>query len=163
VVGLTSVTPIQRKIVLLSASGAGVGYFPFFPGTMGTLIAIPVSIALNRLASLSITLAVLVLVMAIYCAITLSSKACEILGQKDPQIIVIDEIVGFLLANFAARPRISVLLISFILFRSFDIAKVFPASRLEQLPGGLGVVLDDVMAGIYTFAIMQLLVAEGMV
>ncbi|HSK31213.1 MAG TPA: phosphatidylglycerophosphatase A [Candidatus Limnocylindria bacterium] len=151
-------TSFQQRIVLLSATGAGAGYFPLFPGTVGTLVAVPFSLALNRLAAYSIGLAGITLVAAIFCAIWLSNKAGKILQQKDPRVIVIDEIVGFLLANFAAPNRATVLLTSFMLFRFFDIAKVFPASRLEKLPGGSGIVLDDIMAGIYTFTLVQLLV-----
>jgi phosphatidylglycerophosphatase A len=95
------------------------------------------------------------LVAAIFCAIWLAGKASEILRQKDPGAIVIDEIVGFLVANFAAPNRLSVFLTAFVLFRFFDIAKVFPARRLENLPGGMGIVFDDIMAGIYTVLIVQ--------
>ena len=155
----TTVISIREKLVLLSASGAGAGYFPLFPGTIGTLVAIPFSLALNHLANFSLALAGLTLVAAVFCAIWLASQASEILRQKDPGVIVIDEIAGFLLANFAAPTRVSTLLMSFMLFRFFDIAKIFPAARLEKLPGGAGIVLDDIIAGIYTFAIVQLLVA----
>lgn len=78
-------------------------------------------------------------------------------------MIVIDEIVGFLLANFAAPTSASTLLMRFFLFRFFDITKVFPASRLERLPGGTGIVADDLMAGVYTFVALRLLGAWGMV
>jgi phosphatidylglycerophosphatase A len=155
----TTVISIGEKLVLLSASGAGAGYFPIFPGTIGTLVAIPFSLALNHLANFSLALAGVTLVAAVFCAIWLASKASEILRQKDPGVIVIDEIAGFLLANFAAPNRSSVLLAGFILFRFLDITKIFPASRLEKLPGGAGIVLDDIMAGVYTLAIVRLLVA----
>ena len=152
---------IQQKLILFAATGAGTGYLPLIPGTIGTLVAIPISLALNHLATFSLGLAIVSLAVAIGCAIALSSRACEILRQKDPQVIVIDEVVGFLLANFLSLGKFSVLLTSFILFRFFDIVKIFPASRLERLPGGAGVVLDDVAAGIYTFVLVQLLLRLG--
>jgi len=155
----TIVISNRQKLVLLSASGVGAGYFPLFPGTIGTLVAIPLSLALNNLANFSLAFAVLTLFAAVYCAIGLASKASELLGQKDPGLIVVDEIAGFLVANFTAPNRISVLLTAFMLFRFFDIAKIFPASWLEKLPGGLGIVLDDIIAGVYTLVIVQLLVA----
>jgi phosphatidylglycerophosphatase A len=142
-------------------TGAGVGYIPRLPGTMGTVVAIPFSLALNRVAVINFTLAILILIASIYCAIWLSTKAANILKQKDPQVIVIDEIVGFVAANFLAPPRLSALLWSFFLFRFFDIAKVFPTNRLEQLPGGAGIVLDDVMAGLYTLISLRLLLKIG--
>ena len=85
------------------------------------------------------------------------------LRQKDPRIIVIDEMAGFLVANFLSAPRIVPLLLAFCLFRFFDIAKVFPASKLEKLPGGAGIVLDDVTAGLYTFVVLRLLLSWGFV
>ena len=90
------------------------------------------------------------LIGSICCAIGLSTQGAEILGQKDPGIIIIDEIAGFMVAYFTAPFEI-------LLFRFFDIAKVFPASTLEKLPGGAGIVLDDVMACIYTLVILRLI------
>jgi phosphatidylglycerophosphatase A len=150
-----------QRAVLFCVTGAGAGYIPRLPGTVGTLVAIPFSLALNRVAVINFTLAILILIASIYCAIWLSTKAAGILKQKDPQIIVIDEIVGFVAANFLAPPRLSALLWSFVLFRFFDIAKVFPTNRLERLRGGAGIVLDDVMAGLYTLISLRLLLKIG--
>jgi phosphatidylglycerophosphatase A len=151
------VTNLERKITLFFVTGAGVGYIPYIPGTMGTVLAIPFSIGLNRLADTTLAFAALTLAGLVIGAIKWSTKAAEILRQKDPQVIVADEIVGFMIANFLAPARLAPLIFSFILFRFFDIAKVYPASRLEKLPGGAGIVLDDVMAGIYAFVIVQVL------
>jgi phosphatidylglycerophosphatase A len=131
------------------------------PGTIGTLVAIPFSLALNQMAVSNLSLALLIVVGSIFCAIWLSTKGAGILKQKDPQLIVIDEIVGFLTANFLAPPRLTALLWTFLLFRFFDIAKVFPTKRLERLPGGAGIVLDDVMAGLYTLISLRLLLHIG--
>jgi phosphatidylglycerophosphatase A len=146
----------RRKFILILASGGGVGFSPFLPGTLGTLVSLPVSLAVNRLAKLQPMMALLALVGLILVAIILADRAARILQIKDPQIIVIDEIAGFAVANFLTNSA-SGLLIAFVLFRFFDIAKVFPAGRLETLPGGIGIVLDDIMAGIYTFMILRLL------
>jgi phosphatidylglycerophosphatase A len=156
-------TSLAAKAVLLSVTAGGVGYVPLFPGTVGTLVAIPFSLGLNRFADISLWLASITLMAAIFCAIALATTASELLRQKDPGIIVIDEIVGFLTANFAAPASLISLLTAFLLFRFFDIAKVFPTHRLEQLPGGAGIVLDDIMAGIYTFIVMRLLLTWGIV
>ncbi len=131
------------------------------PGTIGTLVAIPFSLALNHLALNYLPLAILIVLGAISCAVVLSTQGAVILKQKDPQIIVIDEIVGFLVANFLAPPRLTAVLWSFVLFRFFDIAKVFPTNRLEQLPGGAGIVLDDIMAGLYALICVRLLLGIG--
>jgi phosphatidylglycerophosphatase A len=152
----------KQKIILFLVTGAGIGYFPRLPGTAATFMAIPLSLALNRLTCVSLPLAVGVLVLAVACAIRLSSKGADILGQKDPQIIVIDEIVGFLIANFISAPNYLTLVLGFILYRFFDVAKIFPIAKLERLPGGSGIVLDDVMAGLYTFAIVHLMAWWGL-
>ena len=154
---------VWRKALLFCVSGAGAGYFPRMPGTIGTLVAVPFSIALNRLAAEKLSLAASIVVLSVLCAIALSTQGAQILKQKDPQIIVIDEIVGFLVGNFLAPFPWTVLFWSFLLFRFFDITKPFPIKRLEQLPGGAGIVLDDVMAGCYTFFALRLLLYFGWV
>jgi phosphatidylglycerophosphatase A len=146
-----------RRLILLLATGAGAGYLPWCPGTFGTVLAVPLSLELNHIAAWSRLLALLILVILIFCAVSLSKSAADLLRQTDPRVIVIDEIVGFLVANFLAPPGILASALAFAFFRFFDIAKVFPVSRLEKLPGGRGIVLDDVMAGLYAFGIMQVL------
>jgi phosphatidylglycerophosphatase A len=126
---------------------------------MGTVVAIPFSLGLNWIATSHFWLALFILIAAIVFAIWSADEAAKILKQKDPQRVVIDEIVGFLLANFLMPPSAAALLGSFVLFRFFDIAKIFPIDRIERLPGGAGIVLDDVMAGFY--ALMCLRVISG--
>ena len=122
---------------------------------MGSLVAVPISLTLNRLAETAPMFALILLVGLTFGAIKISTIAAEILHAKDPQIIVADEIVGFMIANFLTPLRWAPVLLGFLLFRIFDIAKVYPAARLEKLPGGLGIVLDDVLAGVYAFVIVQ--------
>jgi phosphatidylglycerophosphatase A len=152
-----------RKAVVFFVTGAGAGYFPRMPGTMGTLVAVPLSIALNGIAVRNVALAMFIVAASVICAIWASAKGARILQQKDPQVIVIDEIVGFLVGNFLAPPRWTSLLCGFVLFRLFDITKIFPINRLEGLPGGAGIVLDDVMAGLYTLISLRLLLMTGWV
>jgi len=146
---------LQRRFVLFIVSGAGVGYSPYLPGTMGTLAAIPISMIFNRFAAGAPFPFALLLAGLTVGAISLSTKAAKLLEQKDPQVIVIDEVIGFVIANYLAPARLAPLILSFLLFRFFDIAKIFPAARLEKLPGGTGIVLDDVMAGVYAFVVVQ--------
>jgi phosphatidylglycerophosphatase A len=148
------------KIALFLATGAGTGYLPFCPGTFGTIIAIPLSLFLNHIGASGLWPAALGLVGLTAISIWLADQASRLLRVKDPQVVVIDEIAGFALANFLTTSWIA-LLIAFGLFRFFDIAKIFPARRLEALPGGAGIVLDDMMAGLYTFLILRLLSATG--
>ena len=124
---------------------------------MGTILAVPISLGLNHIAQTTPLLAIGALAAVTVGVIKLCTDAAEVLQQKDPQIVIADEIVGFMIANFLAPLRLAPLLLSFLLFRICDIAKVYPAAKLEKLPGGTGIVLDDVLAGIYAFAIVQTL------
>jgi phosphatidylglycerophosphatase A len=155
------VNRFREPIVLFIVTGAGAGYSPWLPGTVGTFIAIPFSLALNRIAESNFLFATVLLSGSIGGAVWLCTKLAGMLKQKDPQFVVIDEIVGFLVANFLAPLSLTGLLWSFALFRFFDISKIFPANRLEQLPRGAGIVLDDVMAGVYTFVSLRLLLGIG--
>jgi len=152
----------QRTVILFFATGAGTGYFPWFPGTTGTLLAVPLSFALNRIATSSLALALLTLTAFIVTATWLCKMGEEIFQEKDCRKIVIDEIAGFLLANLLSPPGFEPTLWAFLLFRFFDIIKVFPAGRVEQIGGGIGVVLDDLVAGLYTFFVLRMLFLGGL-
>jgi phosphatidylglycerophosphatase A len=102
-------------------------------------------------------LGVALMVVIIVVAIQIADRGATALQQKDPQAVVIDEIAGFMIANFLVPSQIVPLIVSFALFRFFDIAKIYPAGPLEKLAGGRGIVLDDVMAGVYTLVIVQAL------
>lgn len=143
------------------ATGAGAGYAPLFPGTVGTLLAIPLSLALNRIAAVSLPLALLTLTAFIVSATWFCQKGEDLLRQKDSPKIVIDEVAGFLLGNFLSPPAIKPAAAAFLLFRFFDIIKIFPAGAAQKLPGGVGVMLDDLIAGFYTFLIVRLLAFWG--
>jgi phosphatidylglycerophosphatase A len=82
-------------------------------------------------------------------------------GLKDPQFVVIDEVAGQLIAFIAAPATWKSLLLGFILFRAFDIVKPWPIRNLERLPEGTGIVIDDVGAGLYALAVMQIVLHFG--
>jgi len=159
---LHQLSGLSPKVILFFATGFGVGYLPRLPGTAGTLLAVPLSVGVNAIAAISLPIALLTLAAAICCAIWLSTRAALILEQRDPPVIVIDEIVGFMIANLMAPRNVMLLGVAFLLFRFFDIAKVYPLSSLEKLPGGAGIVLDDVMAGLYVFGILRLVLSWGL-
>jgi phosphatidylglycerophosphatase A len=92
-------------------------------------------------------------------AATLVARAT---GLKDPQFVVIDEVAGQLITLIAVPISWKSLLLGFILFRGFDIVKPPPVRQLEHLPEGIGIVLDDVGAGIYALAIMQIVLHFGL-
>lgn len=126
-------------------------------------MAVPLSLGLNRIAGASFYLALLTLIAFIAFATWLCHAGEAIFGVKDSPKIVVDEIAGFLVANFASPPELKPALLAFLLFRFFDIIKPFPAGRAERIPGGLGVVLDDLIAGLYAFVVFRLFSAWGVV
>jgi phosphatidylglycerophosphatase A len=95
--------------------------------------------------------------LAVAVGIPAATRVSRATGIKDPQFVVIDEVAGQLIALIAAPVSWKTLLAGFILFRGFDISKPPPIRRLEQLPEGIGIVVDDVGAGIYALLVMQVL------
>jgi phosphatidylglycerophosphatase A len=146
---------------MVFASGAGAGYFRWAPGTMGTLVALPLSVGLNRIAAAGIPLALVTLAAFVLLAVWVAGRGEQLFGRKDAQRIVIDEIAGFLVANFLWPLGLKSTVFSFLLFRIFDIIKPYPVRRAERLHGGLGVVLDDLIAGLYTFVSLRFLIGWG--
>jgi phosphatidylglycerophosphatase A len=138
---------LTDKLIKVVATGFGSGLIPFAPGTAGTLVGIPLYLALSRLSStLYFIFAVAITVLACY----VSHKAERLFGEKDPPRVVIDEIAGFQWTMFLVGPTFLHVLVGFVLFRFLDILKVFPAGYFQRrLPGGVGIVMDDVVAGMY--------------
>ena len=133
----------------LFATFFGAGYFPKGPGTAGSLAAVILAIPFvcYDLPPWLLCAASFVL---LYPAIAASDIVAREASKKDPQIIVIDEVLGqWLTLAGAQRLNWRSLLIGFVLFRIFDILKPPPVRQLERVPGGAGIVLDDMMAGVY--------------
>lgn len=147
---------ITRRLILFIAQGGYVGRFPFAPGTVGTLAAIPLYLAMMRLSpAVYLALCVLLFLVGTWA----SDRAEALLGRKDSPSIVIDEVVGFLVAMFLLPPAWVFVVAGFFLFRVFDIIKPYPLDNLQNIRGGLGVMLDDIGAGIYTNIVLQVAVA----
>ena len=133
----------------LLATWLGCGYSKFAPGTAGALGAIAVALPLSLAGASPQQIAALSLVF-LYPAIKASTIVARESNKKDPQLVVIDEVLGqWLTLAGASHLDATTFVTAFILFRLFDIWKPFPIRRLENLPGGMGIVLDDMMAGIY--------------
>jgi phosphatidylglycerophosphatase A len=144
-----------KGIVIFLATGFYVGYSPLVPGTTGTLAVIPLYLLISHLSS-PYYLAILLSSMCI--AIWASDRAEVIFQSKDCRHIVIDEMVGFLVVMIAVPPTWRNILLGFFLFRALDIIKPFPIRYIEErLRGGYGVVLDDIIAGIYASLIIHVL------
>jgi phosphatidylglycerophosphatase A len=170
-------SPIEKKFITatsragyLIATGFGAGFAPIAPGTMGAVEGVLIFLAIYALhierASWIVVLAIVnVLLFAI--GVWASNRACDIAGLEDPGIVVIDEVSGQLIAltPLAILPSVSILavLIGFLLFRLFDIFKPYPIRKLERLHGGLGVMADDALAGIYAAALVWLAHLFGLI
>ena len=129
------------------AFGFGSGLAPVAPGTFGTLAAIPIYLLMSQL-SVSLYCGLLLLICAV--SVYVAGKSSQLLGVHDHGGIVIDEIAGFLLTMTLAPAGWVWIVAGFLLFRLFDILKPWPINVLDRrVSGGLGIVLDDLMAGIY--------------
>jgi len=140
------------------ASAGGAGFMPKAPGTAGSVVGVAIYLVIEALNAGAYYPHAIIFFFVIG---TWASSRVERLYGHDSQRIVIDEVVGQMItfALFAGRYQLSAIYIAlgFGLFRLFDIVKPFPLRRLERLPGGLGVVADDVGAGIYSLAALTLI------
>ncbi len=144
----------KEKILKLIATLGPVGYSPVAPGTAGTAIA---AILCYILAPSEMTVA-LILPLTFIIGVIASSKTEQLLNEKDSSHIVIDEVGGYMVSILFLPSEVKVLLLAFLLFRFFDILKPFPIRSIErQLSGGLGVMVDDIIAGVYANLILRLL------
>jgi len=141
-----------RRLGVFVATGAFVGYAPVAPGTFGSALGLAVLFVVRYLQSPLAEGTALVLLAGV--GVWSASEAERHFGRTDPGYIVIDEVVG-MLVTLAFLPVTAIgILVAFLLFRLFDVVKPWPARRFERLHGGLGVMLDDVMAGIYAHLVM---------
>jgi phosphatidylglycerophosphatase A len=137
----------MRRFIVISASWFGTGFSPFASGTVGTLAAIPLYLAL---APLPLPLYLLTLAAFFFFSCWVSDRAEVIFGEQDSGKIVIDEVAGFLITMTAVPLSWQGVAAGFLLFRFFDIAKIPPARYFDRrVKNGYGVVLDDVVAGLY--------------
>ena len=126
------------------------GYIPAAPGTFGTLVAFAICCALPFLPRAAAFAAVPALfLLLLYPAVRFSTEAESHFGKKDPQQVVIDEVLGYLLTIMFHPATFPLLVAAFFLFRFFDILKPFPINRVQCLKGGAGIVVDDLIAGVY--------------
>ena len=143
----------MNKILKNIATLGFVGYLPVAPGTWGSLVSAVFAAFLNPSSAVQAILIVIGFVIG-----TISSTVAErVIGQTDSGHIVIDEFIGFLVSVVYLPQTYGYLIAAFFLFRFFDILKPFPIRQAERsLKGGFGIMTDDVLAGIYTNAILQI-------
>jgi len=141
---------MNKKLITILATGAYAGYLPKMPGTFGTLWGVPLAYICSRMPvwgqaafTLAVTLA----------SIYIAGRECGATGEKDPSRVVIDEAAGYLVSFFLMPFTPFNVILVFILFRFFDILKPYPIGAIDRgVSGGTGVVLDDIVAGVYAGA-----------
>ncbi len=147
--------PLMRNnIVLFLALGFGTGGVPHAPGTAGTLPGVALYLvfaALPLIAYLGIVAVLFVI------GVALCERAARLLDERDPPSVVWDEIVGVMIAMIGIAPSLATVIAGFLAFRLFDIWKPWPIGWIDRrVPGGLGIMLDDVIAGLMALVLMHL-------
>ena len=164
----------------LAIATCGVGYFPIAPGTLGALVGVGLYLTIwsgldqlltsralaNRLTTLYVFTPLMAFMLLVILVVTLigiwaASRTEKVQQKKDPSIVVIDEVAGQMIALLSGPFWIQTwwsILTAFILFRLFDIWKPYPVRRLESLESGLGIMADDVLAGVYALIVNSLLI-----
>ena len=146
----------REKAVMFLATGFYIGNIPVAPGTFGSLLGLPLCFSL---AGISAASAVLWTLLFILFAVWIADAAEKILKQNDPGCIVIDEIAGMMVAFVGLPFNPITVVIGFIIFRILDILKPFPIRDLDKrIPGGLGVVADDVAAGLIANLLLRIII-----
>lgn len=163
------VTRWSDRLALCWGTGLGSGYSPIAPGTAGSVVGILLYLLLHRLTlarpafgeagGLGLYLAATLLLFL--AGVAAAGRMERLLGQKDPSLVVTDEVAGYLIAAAGLPPSLLVVGLTFVLFRFFDIIKPFPGRKAEGLPGGWGVMTDDLVAGIYANLLTRLLLWAG--
>ena len=145
----------MRLLARLISTVGYIGYLPIAPGTWGSAAGLAVYAAVRVTAGPVAELAVVVGLLAV--GVWSATVTGHEMGDEDPGPVVIDEVVGMLVTLLWLPVGMTGAIAGFVLFRLFDIVKPFPARQFEQLPGGWGVMFDDVMAGIYGNLALRLL------
>jgi len=141
-----------NKFIVNFCTLFNLGFIKFMPGTFGSLVSLPIGYIILKLFGFWIFILIITLLLAIsYYAI---SKYLIAKKSKDPKEIIIDEFIGQFIALIFIPDTILGLLVSFLLFRFFDITKLYPINKAEKIPGAIGVLADDVVAGLMTACII---------
>ena len=148
-------TAVKKSGAYWVAVGFGAGLIPWISGTTGTVPFWLILYAWTSALHPSLIWMPLVSLVVTVIGFWAASKAEEEMGTHDPKQIVIDEWAGMAITLIGVPPRLSSYIAAFILFRIFDVIKPPPARQLEKLPGGYGIVMDDVFAGFYALLVYQ--------
>lgn len=149
-----------ERLTLFFASGFGAGYAAYASGTVASAMAFVPYMALHALnrPSLPPAAAYLAILAVVFVAgVRASTHAESILREKDPHYVTIDEFIGQWVALFLVPISAASLITGFFLFRLFDVWKPWPVRQSQSLPNGMGIMIDDVLAGIYACAVLHVI------
>lgn len=150
-----SASTVLKSPILCLAFGFGSGLSPVAPGTAGTVVAVLLYLVCQSLDATSYALLVIAMCVA---GIWICGKSSEMLGVHDHGGIVWDEFAGYFITMIAAPPGWIWVVLGFVLFRLFDVLKPWPIEWADKhVDGGLGIMLDDMIAGLASFAVLQIL------
>ena len=142
---------MSDKIIKMLSTWFYVGNFPVAPGTAASAVGAIIAI----ICSSNIFFYLCVILIVTILGFMVSGRMEKILNQEDPGCIVIDEVAGIMIAFFLLPMTPVVIVTAFFLFRAFDMFKIYPVNKFEQLESSTGVMMDDIIAGIYTNIVMQ--------
>ena len=142
---------MSNNLAKFFASFFYAGFLPLAPGTFASFLGL----CLYELFYRDMATYTLVFIVICILGFLTSGIAERAAGKKDPSFVVIDEVAGAMIAFFMLPLTPSVLITAFFIFRAFDMFKIYPANRFEAFKGGAGIMMDDVMAGVYTNLIMR--------
>lgn len=150
----------------LFASGFGSGYAPVAPGTAGSILASVLIYAGFSHFGISNSSMTIILLIGTVLGTVIGIISCNFLASewgKDPSKVVLDEMVGIFISLVFVPITLTTILLSLVLFRIFDISKILGIRKLESLDGGLGVMADDILAGIYANVVIQMILYLNLV
>jgi phosphatidylglycerophosphatase A len=146
-----------NRVAVALATWFGCGYFPWGPGTVGSLAAIIIALILHSYAGAARPALLVAILLLLAPAIWASTRTARLLDRKDPSSVVVDEVLGQWVTLLGATVlRWKSFCAAFLLFRLFDIWKPWPVRNFEKLPEGIGIVADDLAAGIYGALILYI-------
>jgi phosphatidylglycerophosphatase A len=146
-----------NRVAVAIATCFGCGYFPWGPGTIGSLAAIMIAIVLRTYGGMGRPTLLVLTLLLLLPAIWASTRTARLLDKKDPSVVVIDEVLGQWVTLLGATAlRWKSFCAAFLFFRLFDIWKPWPVRSFEKLPEGAGILADDLAAGMYAALILYI-------
>jgi len=143
----------MRRVAVWLATSLGAGYFPIAPGTVGSAVGLAVFFLTNRWpAGAQIALVAILSLVGTWAA----GEAARHFGREDPGQVVIDEVAGQLLTLLLTGVGVAGAVAGFLVFRVLDVLKPWPARQFERLPGGVGIMADDLMVAVYGNLLLRL-------